>query len=106
MFVDQRETRLPSQVPRHGVSTERVDIKMSSRGHLGLKNDNVHDNGGRRLKTEQAMMLVNQRKTRPPSEVPRHGMLNESVNVEMSNEQVDARTSSRGLNGSTLHSPP
>ena len=92
MFIDRRETRPPLEVPRHGVSTERVDVKTSSRGHLGLENDDVHDDRGRHLKTGQAMMLIDQRKTRPPSEVLRHGMSNESVDVEMSNEQVDART--------------
>ena len=41
-------------------------------------------------------MLINQEKMRPPSEVPRHGMSNEWVDIESLNKEVDARTSSQG----------
>ena len=40
MLTNQEKIRLPSEVPRHNVSNKRVDVRMSSRGQLGLENDN------------------------------------------------------------------
>ena len=193
-LVDQEKMKLPSEEPRHSVSSERIDVqtlnkgvdaRTSSRGQLGLDNDDDRHLPGRnvserrtaystlsqtqevqlagyspasqhptRLKTHnekycspqmavnpfqreplngscsqnnieqklhhndivkdgrsksnvenkneqtgRAMVLINQRRTRPPPEVPRHGASNERIDVETSNEEVDTRTSSRGLNG-------
>ena len=48
VLVDQEKMKLPPEVPRHGTSKERVDIetsserinmRMLSRGHLGLENN-------------------------------------------------------------------
>ena len=97
MLVDQEKIRPPSEVPRHGVSNKRVDTtvsnetidtRTSSRGQLGLKNDDDRrlTSNDKKEQTRRAMVLVDQRRTRPPLEVPKHGTSNERVDVEMSSE--------------------
>ena len=57
------------------------------------------DDGALHLEKRQATMLVDQEKTKPPSEVPRHGVSNERIDARISHERVDTRTSSRGQLG-------
>ena len=101
MLVDQEKTKPPSEVLRHGMSNEtintrtsqeRVNARTSSRGQLGLKNDDDRrlTSNDKKEQTRQAMVLVDQRRTRPPSEVPKHGTSNERVDIEMSSERVEA----------------
>ena len=97
MLVDQEKTKPPSEVLRHGVSNERiharilherVDARTSSQGQLGLENDDDHrlTSNDKNEQTRRAMVLIDQRRTRPPLEVPRHGTSDEPVDIEMSSE--------------------
>ena len=57
------------------------------------------DDGGRRLETRRATTPVDQEKIKLPSEVPRHSVSSERIDVRTSNKGVGARTSSRGQLG-------
>ena len=46
--------------------------------------ERLHNDEGCHLEMGQAMMLVGQRETGPPSEVPRQSMSNERVDIKMS----------------------
>ena len=55
MLVDQGKMRPPLEVPRHSMSNEQVDVessnkevdtRTSSRGHLGLENDDHRHSTG------------------------------------------------------------
>ena len=57
------------------------------------------DDGGRHLEKRQATTLIDQGKMKLPSEVPRHSVLSERIDVRTSNKGVDARTLSQGQLG-------
>ena len=57
------------------------------------------DDGAHRLEKRQATMLVDQEKMKPPSEVPRHSVSNNRIDVRTSDKGVDTRTLSRGQLG-------
>ena len=62
--------------------------------------ENQRDDGGRhRLGKGRAAMLVDQEKIKLPSDVPRHSVPSERIDVRTSNKGVDVRTSSRGQLG-------
>ena len=64
------------------------DVVKDGRLKSNIKNKNEQ--------MRRAMVLVDQRRMRPPPEVPRHGTSNERVDVETSSQRIEARTSSRG----------
>ena len=57
------------------------------------------DDGGRHLEKRRATTLVDQEKMKLPSEVPRHSVPSERIDVRTSNKGVDARTLSQGQLG-------
>ena len=77
------ETRQTSRLVNRDEAQQMRPFLIGPRD--GSQKERLHDGEGRRLETGWAMMLVDRRETRLPSEVPRHSVLTESwhKNIEL-----------------------
>ena len=94
---EMRQTRLVEQRGQLDETRRTGSFVVEIRGEP--QGEKQRDDGGRRLEKRRATTLIDQEKIKLPSEVPRHSVPSERIDVQMSNKGVDARTSSQGQLG-------